>query len=185
VNSDGTLLLLGWNGSGQATPPTGVFTQVSVGLDHTCGLKSDGTLACWGDNYYGQATPPAGTFTQISAEVITLAGEERRHASLLGIQRVWSIHAACGDLRSGQRRLESYLRVEEWRQARLLGANGSGPSTPPGESSPRSVQAGVTPVGWRATAHSPAGVGLFGQSTPPGGTSPRSAQDLITPAGEE
>ena len=44
-----------------------MFTQVSSGGFHTCGVKSDDTLACWGQNNYGQATPPVGSFTQVSA----------------------------------------------------------------------------------------------------------------------
>jgi len=57
----------GDNGSGQATPPGGLFTQVSAGFAHTCGVRSDGTVACWGSNSNGQATPPVGLFTQVSA----------------------------------------------------------------------------------------------------------------------
>ncbi|HEX4684671.1 MAG TPA: hypothetical protein VH277_18275 [Gemmatimonadaceae bacterium] len=30
------------------------WTSVSVGGDHTCGLKSDGTAYCWGSNEFGQ-----------------------------------------------------------------------------------------------------------------------------------
>ena len=44
-----------------------VFTAVSAGGVHTCGLRTDGTVACWGSNPSGAATPPDGTFTQVSA----------------------------------------------------------------------------------------------------------------------
>ena len=57
---------------GQAS--AAVFTQVSAGGYHTCGVRTDGTIACWGDNGSGQATPPAGTFTQVSANVALLLG---------------------------------------------------------------------------------------------------------------
>jgi alpha-tubulin suppressor-like RCC1 family protein len=67
--SDGTLTCWGANEYGQATPPSGTFTQISASSQYTCGLKSDGTIACWGSNEYGRATPPTGTFTQISAGV--------------------------------------------------------------------------------------------------------------------
>ena len=43
------------------------FTQVSVGVGYTCGIRTDGTVACWGRNNYGQSTPPGGTFSQVSA----------------------------------------------------------------------------------------------------------------------
>jgi alpha-tubulin suppressor-like RCC1 family protein len=67
VRRDGTLACWGYNNYGQATPPTGKFTEVSAGGYHTCAVKTNGTLACWGYNTYGQSTPPAGTFTQVSA----------------------------------------------------------------------------------------------------------------------
>jgi len=44
-----------------------LYTQVSAGDDHTCGLNENGSVACWGDNEFGQASPPSGTFTQVSA----------------------------------------------------------------------------------------------------------------------
>ena len=43
------------------------FTDVSVGYDHSCGLRSDGTILCWGDGRNGETEPPEGTFTAVSA----------------------------------------------------------------------------------------------------------------------
>jgi alpha-tubulin suppressor-like RCC1 family protein len=66
VKTDGTLVCWGKNDEGQATPPPGVFTEVSAGFGNnyqTCGLKSDGTIVCWGNNTF---TPPVGTFAQVS-----------------------------------------------------------------------------------------------------------------------
>ena len=40
------------------TPPTGTFTQVSVGHGHACGLRTDKTIACWGTNRYGESDSP-------------------------------------------------------------------------------------------------------------------------------
>ena len=37
--------------------------SISVGGEHTCGLRPDGTVACWGR----QATPPVGTFVALSS----------------------------------------------------------------------------------------------------------------------
>lgn len=31
-----------------------IWTAVSAGTVHTCGVQEDGSLWCWGDNYYGQ-----------------------------------------------------------------------------------------------------------------------------------
>jgi alpha-tubulin suppressor-like RCC1 family protein len=66
VKGDGTLACWGYNFYGQATPPSGSFSQVGTGDRHTCGLKIDGTLACWGYNGDMRATPPGGSFTQLS-----------------------------------------------------------------------------------------------------------------------
>ncbi len=67
VRTDGTLACWGDDTSGQASPPSGTFSQVSSGSSHTCGIRTDRTLACWGANSSGQASPPAGTFSQVSA----------------------------------------------------------------------------------------------------------------------
>ncbi|HJX66723.1 MAG TPA: RCC1 domain-containing protein [Polyangia bacterium] len=45
----------------------GIFSWVSAGGDHTCGMKTDGSIACWGDNTYGQATPSMETLASVSA----------------------------------------------------------------------------------------------------------------------
>ena len=72
LKSDGEVTCWGSNGVGEATPPlasdlqTGpgkipaprVFTQISAGGYHNCGVRSDGSVACWGFNGYGQSTPP-------------------------------------------------------------------------------------------------------------------------------
>jgi len=61
---------------GQAAPPQGAFSSVSVGVNHSCGVRTDGTVACWGagtkngdacvDPDCGQSRPPAGAFVQVS-----------------------------------------------------------------------------------------------------------------------
>ena len=44
-----------------------ILTSISVGPDHTCGVKPDGSVICWGRNQWGQTEPPDGTFTSVSA----------------------------------------------------------------------------------------------------------------------
>jgi alpha-tubulin suppressor-like RCC1 family protein len=61
---------------GQAHPPTGEFSQVSMGSYHSCALGLDGTITCFGagmsdqncvNHECGQAIAPSGTFTEVSA----------------------------------------------------------------------------------------------------------------------
>jgi hypothetical protein len=59
VKTGGNIACWGYNGVGQATPPSGSFSSVDAGYYHTCGVRTDGSVACWGYNGYGQATPPA------------------------------------------------------------------------------------------------------------------------------
>jgi hypothetical protein len=68
IRTSGTLWCWGLNGSGQLgigstmtrTSPTQVFcagclwTSVSVGRSHACGILTTGALRCWGNNHSGQ-----------------------------------------------------------------------------------------------------------------------------------
>jgi alpha-tubulin suppressor-like RCC1 family protein len=47
--------------------PTGSFSQVNAGTNHTCGIRIGGSVVCWRHNSSGESTAPAGTFTQVSA----------------------------------------------------------------------------------------------------------------------
>ncbi len=49
--------------------PGGVFTSVSPGADHVCGLRATGEAECWGSDRFGKASPPEGIFTQVVASV--------------------------------------------------------------------------------------------------------------------
>ena len=75
VTDSGTVECWGWNTDadgnevGQASPPSGAFTQVSAGALHTCGLRSDGEIECWGSNEHGQSDPPSRRFVQVAAGV--------------------------------------------------------------------------------------------------------------------
>ena len=64
----------GRNDHGQASSPTGFFSQISAGLWHSCGIrfapgtKEHNSVHCWGGNTFGQSTPPAkGQFSEVAA----------------------------------------------------------------------------------------------------------------------
>jgi len=63
VKLDNSVACWGENNEGQATPPTGTFSQVSAGYEHTCGIKTDGTITCWGKI----TNAPEGYFSEVSA----------------------------------------------------------------------------------------------------------------------
>jgi alpha-tubulin suppressor-like RCC1 family protein len=46
--------------------PKGLFTQVSAGEFHSCGVMKDGSVVCWGANHFNEATPNSGDFVQVS-----------------------------------------------------------------------------------------------------------------------
>ena len=76
IKTDGTLTCWGNNDAGKASPPTGTFTQVTLGWYSTCGLKTDGTVACWGEtaNNQNAGFPTGQTFTQISSGEVHTCG---------------------------------------------------------------------------------------------------------------
>ena len=49
------------------SPTCPKFKAVSVGGDHSCGLRADDTITCWGSNDDGRADAPAGAFKTVSA----------------------------------------------------------------------------------------------------------------------
>lgn len=60
---------------GEASPPPGQFSQVSVGYNHVCGVRTNGTVECWPDSVLFR--PPSGTFTQVSAGWMHTCGLRR------------------------------------------------------------------------------------------------------------
>ena len=57
---DGTLVGLGNDIFGQASPPSGVFTAFAAGSNHSLGIRPNGSLEAWGYGDYGQTAVPAG-----------------------------------------------------------------------------------------------------------------------------
>ncbi|MFN0132087.1 MAG: hypothetical protein ACKVW3_06095 [Phycisphaerales bacterium] len=50
--------LVGWGDGGSV--PSGNFTAVASGDEHSVAIKADGTLAAWGNNTYGRGSVPSG-----------------------------------------------------------------------------------------------------------------------------
>jgi len=69
LKDDGSIVGWGYNGYGQATPPTGKdYKAIAGGTYHSLALKSDNSIVGWGLNDDGQATPPIGIdYTAIAA----------------------------------------------------------------------------------------------------------------------
>ena len=63
LKTDGTAACWGYNYSGEASAPSGTFTDISAGNSYSCGVKTDGTLSCWG----GPSNLPYGTYRSVSA----------------------------------------------------------------------------------------------------------------------
>lgn len=56
-------------------PPANLFSQISVGDAHSCGVDAATQAAvCWGNFNGGRTQPPAGVFTQVSAGVFHACG---------------------------------------------------------------------------------------------------------------
>jgi hypothetical protein len=62
LKSDGTVVAMGYNYSGQASVPAGLsgVTAIAAGRTHSVALKGDGTVVTWGSNGSGQAEVPEG-----------------------------------------------------------------------------------------------------------------------------
>ncbi|KAB2948889.1 MAG: hypothetical protein F9K17_04845 [Phycisphaerae bacterium] len=66
--ADGTLVGLGANDFGQASPPVEPFVSFVAGSNHSLAIRPDGTLAAWGFGDYGQTEIPEGNdFVAIDA----------------------------------------------------------------------------------------------------------------------
>ncbi|OQW91870.1 MAG: hypothetical protein BWK78_03325 [Thiotrichaceae bacterium IS1] len=62
LKTDGSLACSGYD---IKTPPTGTFTQVSVGYSYACAIRTDSNVLCWGDNFLNGSTP-TGAFKQVA-----------------------------------------------------------------------------------------------------------------------
>jgi alpha-tubulin suppressor-like RCC1 family protein len=69
MSSVGDLVCWGSNTYGQSSVPTEVFSDVSSGGFHTCGITNSGAVLCWGYDFFGQVsnTPQGNNYTKVSA----------------------------------------------------------------------------------------------------------------------
>lgn len=73
ITYGGPIKCFGYNGMGQASPPPGMFIQVSSGHSHTCAIRTDQRIACWG----AISNPPNQYFNQISSGELHTCGVVR------------------------------------------------------------------------------------------------------------
>jgi len=71
LRAEGTITCWGDNANGEASPPAGIYTQVSTRGETACALSATGEAACWG--LWGLPAP-AGPFVQVSAGNFTSCG---------------------------------------------------------------------------------------------------------------
>ncbi len=53
---------------GRVDAPSGVFSSVSAGVEHVCGVRPDGSAECWGESqrWRDAGFPPEGPFTDVA-----------------------------------------------------------------------------------------------------------------------
>ncbi len=51
--TDGSVVCWGDDMYGRGTPLEGEFSSVSVGSQHTCGIRTGGSVVCWGSQARG------------------------------------------------------------------------------------------------------------------------------------
>lgn len=66
IRTDGGLACWGDDTWGQASPPSGTFTDIAAGRMTLCAIRSGGELVCWGRGLYGAAEPPEGRYTALA-----------------------------------------------------------------------------------------------------------------------
>jgi len=102
--------LLGGNDRGQAVPPKGCLPRSRPRWPRMCaGQPGSGLLL--GENGDGQSTPPTGAFTAVTAAVRILRLRADGAAVCWGAKQPGRKPATSRDLRAGERRRKTYLRI--------------------------------------------------------------------------
>lgn len=82
--SDGTLVGLGSDVFGQASPPPEPFVSFAAGSNHSLAIRPDGTIAAWGYGDFGQTAIPDGN------DFIAVDGGEYHSLALRSDHRAFS-----------------------------------------------------------------------------------------------
>ena len=119
------------------TPAPTAFAAMSVGWEHSCGLRGDGTFVCWGDDSRFQCTVPDGTCTAVSAGVWHTCGLKTDDAVVCWGDSKWGQadepEGSFTSVSSGGRHS---CGVRTDGTATCWGSNADGSGTPVGQSDP-------------------------------------------------
>ena len=63
--SNGVTVRATWDAN--VAQSSGMFSEVTMGDNHSCGLSVTGAVQCWGANMYGQLNAPLGRFVSVQA----------------------------------------------------------------------------------------------------------------------
>lgn len=94
LKSDGAIICWGRNNYGQTiSPESSGYVAIAAKYDHSLALKADGSIVGWGDNEFGQATPPAGN------DFIAIAAGGAKSLAIRGV----CTYSLAGDVNKGCR----------------------------------------------------------------------------------
>ena len=151
----------------QATPPTDVlFTQVSAGLNHTCGVKLDGSIDCWGHNTAGEASDRTGSYAQVSAgENHTCALRNDKHIECWGDDAKGRAQSQIGPFTQVSAGGSHNCAISPGGAVTCWGGNAYGQSSPPGANFIEVSAGNLHTCGIRSGDHSLAcwGYNFYGQ----------------------
>ena len=120
------------NPSVRQPPGSGDFTAVTVGWDHSCGIRSDRTVVCWGDNARDQAVPPDNEFMAVAAGRSHTCGIDTRQKVVCWGWNGWgATEAPDGSFISIASGGDHSCAIRADRSVTCWGANHAGQAAPP------------------------------------------------------
>ena len=116
-----TITCWGNNLYGQTDAPGDVFTDISAGSGHLCGIKTDGTITCWGNNLYGQTDAPGGCSPPSQPERPICVGSKPTAPSPAGATTSTGKPMRLGGVHRHLSRSVPFVRDQNRRHHHLLG----------------------------------------------------------------